>query len=92
LTLFLIAEFVRPGGGTGDWKVASTGRQESLPYVGIGALPEPAFKDRGKMRLRDTAGGRGGLRRKGAPGFWRRNRRLAAKKKALLAERLDEVK
>jgi len=43
LTLFLHGEFVRPGDGTGDWKVASTGRLESLPYVGDGTLPEPAF-------------------------------------------------
>jgi len=38
------------GGETGDWKVASTGRLESLPYVGTGALPKPAFKDSVKMR------------------------------------------
>jgi len=42
-TRFLHAESDRPGNGTGDWKVASTGRLESLPYVGAGTLPEPAF-------------------------------------------------
>ena len=44
------------GDGTGDWKVASTGPAvagESLPYVGTGALPEPAFKDSAKMRPAD---------------------------------------
>ena len=49
LTLFLKVEPSNRGDGTGDWKVASTGRLESLPYVGAGTPPKPAFKDSVKM-------------------------------------------
>jgi hypothetical protein len=51
LTLFLRAESGRVGDGTGDWKVASTGRLESLPYVRAGTLPDPAFKNSVKMHI-----------------------------------------
>ncbi|MDR3459622.1 MAG: hypothetical protein P4N60_19510 [Verrucomicrobiae bacterium] len=38
------------GAGTGDWKVAGTGRLESLPYGGAGRFREAAFMNGVKLR------------------------------------------